>query len=191
MRILVLDGHPDPQSLVASLASAYADGARAAGHTVDLLALRAISFDPNLAFGYRQRTELSPDLVRARERITDAEHLVVAYLTWWGGWPALLKGFVDRTFLPGFAFAPRPNSPLSDPLLKGRSARMIVTMDAPAIYDWWVYGASSRRAMKTATLAFSGFSPVRVTVFDRIQGRSLAERTRMVDAARALGARGV
>jgi len=128
--------------------------------------------------------------VSARERITNAQHLVIAFPTWWGGWPALLKGFVDRTFLPGFAFSPRPNSLRSDPLLRGRSARLIVTMDAPSIYDWWVYGASSRRSMKTATLAFSGFSPVRTTVFDRIEARTAEERTRILERVGVLGSRG-
>lgn len=190
MRILVIDGHPDPESLTAALATRYATSARDAGHEVDHLPLRSLTFDTNLRGGYRERTELEPDLLSARERITSAQHLVIAYPTWWGGWPALLKGFVDRTFLPGFAFAPREGSLLTDPLLRGKSARIIVTMDAPSIYDWWVYGASSRRSMKTATLAFSGFSPVKTTVFDRIKQRTPQERTRMVEQVASLGARG-
>jgi putative NADPH-quinone reductase len=188
MRILVLDAHPDPQSLCAALAARYAEASKVAGHDVDLLSLRELRFDPNLGFGYRQRTELEPDLLAARERINRCQHLVVVYPTWWGAMPALLKGFFDRTFLPGYAFAPRENSLLSDPLLKGRSARLIVTMDAPSIYDWWVYGASSRRAVKTATLAYSGFSPVKTTVFDRIKLRKPEELTAMLKASARLGA---
>ena len=60
MRILVLDGHPDPESLTAWLAHRYASSAREAGHQIDHLPLRTLTFDTNLSRGYRERTNSSP-----------------------------------------------------------------------------------------------------------------------------------
>ena len=51
-----------------------------------------------------------------------ADHLVFVYPNWWSTVPALLKGLIDRMFVPGFAFKYRENSPFWDKLLKGKTA---------------------------------------------------------------------
>ena len=61
--------------------------------------------------------------------------------------PALLKGFFDRTFLPGFAFKYRNRSQLWDKLLSGRTADLLVTLDTPPWYFRWIYGAPAHRQM--------------------------------------------
>ena len=90
-----------------------------------------LDFNSILKHGYRQWTELEPDLLMIQQDIVDADHLVFEYPTWWGTCPALLKGLIDRVFLPGFAFKYRDNSLFWDKLLKGNTARLIVTMDTP------------------------------------------------------------
>ena len=119
-RILVILGHPSADSLSAALAQSYKEGAQAAGAQVRLLDLGALAFDPILRAGYRGEQALEPDLQAAQAQITWAEHLVWVYPTWWGAMPALLKGFIDRVFLPGFAFKYRQGSSLWDRLLAGR-----------------------------------------------------------------------
>jgi len=69
-----------------------------------ILIINELDFNPNLQFGYRKRTELEPDLLKAQELIKWADHLVWIYPVWWGSIPAIMKGFIDRVFLPGFAF---------------------------------------------------------------------------------------
>ena len=76
------------------------------------------------------------------------------YPTWWGTMPALLKGFIDKVFQPGFGFQYRNGSVWWDKLLKGRSARLIVTMDTPPLYFRWVYGRPGHNAMKKKILGF-------------------------------------
>lgn len=68
--------------------------------------------------------------------------------------PALLKGFIDRSFVPGFAFKYRRGNPLPAKLLGGRSARLITTMDAPPPWYYLVVGAPGHQAMKRATVHF-------------------------------------
>ncbi|GAB2779857.1 NAD(P)H-dependent oxidoreductase [Rhabdobacter roseus] len=168
-KVLIINGHPDGESLGAALAAAYRRGASQTSADIREITLAELDFDPNLRHGYRQRTELEPDLLRAQESIRWAEHLVWVYPVWWGGLPALLKGFLDRTFLPGFAFKHRPGSLWWDKLLVGKTARIISTLDQPAWYYWLVNGRPTYHAMKKMTLEFCGIKPVRTTTFGPVR----------------------
>jgi len=189
-RILLINGHPDQESFNFALAAAYKAGAVAAGFEVRELVIRDLQFSPNLSFGYRQRCELEPDLLRAQEWIKWADHLVWVFPVWWAGLPALLKGFLDRTFLPGFAFRKRGNSVWWDKLLTGKSARIISTLDQPAWYYWLVYGAPSHRAMKKCILGFCGITPVRITSIGPLRLSKPATRGKWLQKANRLGAQG-
>lgn len=82
--ILMINGHPDPESYCRALSDAYIQGARRSGSDVNLLDLSQMEFNPNLRYGYRKRTELEEDLVKAQELIRQADHLVFVYPLWWG-----------------------------------------------------------------------------------------------------------
>lgn len=189
-RILLINGHPDQESFNFALAAAYKAGATARGFEVRELVVRDLQFNPNLSYGYRQRTELEPDLVHAQEWIKWADHLVWIYPVWWAGLPALLKGFVDRVFLPGFAFRKRDNSVWWDKLLSGKSARIISTLDQPTWYYWIFNGQPSNRAMKKNTLEFCGVSPVRLTTIGPLRLSKPAARENWLKAVAKLGASG-
>ena len=109
-RVLVILGHPATNSFCGALADSYSEGANAAGNEVQFISLGSLSFDPILHNGYNTIQELELDLVAAKEAITWAQHIVFVYPIWWGAMPALLKGFIDRIFLPGFAFKYREGS---------------------------------------------------------------------------------
>lgn len=188
-KILLIDGHPAGGGVCDTLATAYEEGARAAGHELRRIRLRDLHFDPILHLGYGGEQALETDLAGAREAIAWAEHLVIVYPTWWGGMPALLKGFVERVFLPGFAFRYRKDSPLWDRLLKGRSARLIVTMDAPVLYDRLVNGRPGIRQLRKTILAFCGIAPIAVTAFGRARAADEATRTGWAKRVRRLAAR--
>ncbi|GLU54196.1 NAD(P)H-dependent oxidoreductase [Dyadobacter frigoris] len=186
-KILIINGHPDPESFAAGIADAYKKGALQAGAEIKELLLSNLDFNPILQFGYRKRTELEPDLLDAQQKILWAEHIVWVYPVWWGGTPALLKGFIDRTFLPGFAFKYRDNSVWWDKLLTGRSAHIISTLDQPAWYYWLVNGRPTYHTMKKMTLEFSGFKPVRTTTFGPIRKSTEEYRTKWLVKIEQLG----
>lgn len=190
-KILVILGHPNANSFNNALAERYADGAREGGHEVRILKLGELQFDPILRHGYQQRQELESDLQSAWEDIQWAQHLVWIFPTWWGVAPALLKGFLDRLFLPGLAFKYRPNSPWWDKYLTGRSARIITTMDSPGFYNWLVYRNANIRGLKNATLEFCGIKPVRVTTFDRLRFADEQRRQKMLEQVFALGKKAI
>ncbi|MBK9579650.1 MAG: NAD(P)H-dependent oxidoreductase [Fibrobacterota bacterium] len=175
-RILILDGHPDPESLCRSLGAAYQKGAIESGAQVRRKVLAELAFDPILHFGFRKRTELEPDLLECQQDILWAEHVVIIHPVWWSNLPALLKGFIDRVFLPGFAFQYRQNGLGWDKLLKGRTGRLIYTQDGPDWYYRWFVGRPSVRALKKGTLEFCGISPVRVSAVGPVRRSSQETR---------------
>lgn len=168
-KILVINGHPDKESFCFGLAAAYVKGAKESGAEVKELIIRDLKFNLNLEFGYQKRMELEPDLLDAQEKIKWADHLVWIYPVWWGSYPAIMKGFLDRTFLPGFAFKKRENSVWWDKLLTNKSARIICTLDQPAWYYWLAYREPSTNAFKKLTLEFCGIKPVSVTTIGPIR----------------------
>lgn len=195
--ILILQGHPDHESFVAALAAAYAEGASSRGAGVRTIALRDLDFDPILRRGFHGEQPLEPDLEVALAAIREARHVVFAFPTWWAAPPALVKGFVDRVFLPGLTFRYEPGQLLPVGLLRGRSARMITTMDSPAVWYWWKHGRSVHGAFVEGTLDFVGFGPIATrTVYGvrdmdaRARARALADGRRDGEAdAAKLGAR--
>jgi putative NADPH-quinone reductase len=102
-KVLVILGHPRLESFNAALASSYIEGAQETEAEVKQLDLARLEFasDSAAAPDYDNRVkEIEPSLKEAQELIRWADHLVFIYPTFWGDMPALLKGFIDRAFLP-------------------------------------------------------------------------------------------
>lgn len=188
-RILLILGTPKSDGLCHALADAYSNGARAQGHVVRQLRLGELQFDPILREGYGQHQALEPDLLEAQRQIHWAEHLVFVYPVWWGGVPALLKGFFDRTFLPGFAFKYRNRSQLWDKLLSGRTADLLVTLDTPPWYFRWIYGAPAHRQMVRTILGFCGIKTRHLSEFAPVRPSSEEQRQGWLRRAERLGVR--
>lgn len=162
-RILVISGHPDKESLNAALTNAYVKGAKSSGSDVEVINIRDLDFNPNLKYGYKKRTELESDLLNAQSLIHWADHLAWIYPVWWGSVPAIMKGFIDRVFLPEFAFKKRPGSVWWDKYLTDKTARLICTMDQPPWFYRLRYGSPSHKAMKQMTLQYVGIKKVKIT----------------------------
>lgn len=187
-RTLLILGHPSPDSFNAALADAYADAARQAGRELRRIDLHALKFDPILHGAYRGAQPLEPDLQAAQADILWAEEIVWVYPVWWGGLPALLKGFLDRVLLPGFAYKFHQGHRSWDKLLKGRTARIVVTLDTPGWYDRLVYGRPAWRQMKHTILQFCGMKLLSTTTFAPIATSKPEERARWLAEVRRLAA---
>ena len=185
--ILIINAHPDKESFCFALAESYKIGASKDNPNVKLIHLIDLKFNPILIFGYRKISELEPDLVQIQNYILWANHLVFVYPNWWATFPALLKGFIDRVFVPGFAFKYRENSPFWDKLLKGKTARLIVTMDTPSWYYWLINRSAGHNAMKIGVLEFCGIKPVKIKVFSPIKSSNETKRKKWLEELAALG----
>jgi len=186
VNILIINGHPDPHSFNQSIFDTYKQSAHEAGHDTDSIELHQLQFTPNLRYGYRQRTELEPDLLEAWQKIQHADHLVWIYPVWWGSMPALLKGFIDRLFLPGMAFRYKPDSIWWDKLLKGKTAEIINTLDTPVWYYKWVLHEYGTRVMRRAVLGFCGIKTVRTTYIAPVRKSEEIFRTKALERIKKL-----
>jgi putative NADPH-quinone reductase len=187
-KILVLLGHPNWDTMCGYLATRYEEGAREAGHEVKRVNLGELQFDPILHKGYKEIQALEPDLLQLQNDFRWADHITVVYPNWWSTMPALLKGLLDRMFLPGFAFRMRKGSLLGlwDKLLKGRTGRLIVTMDNPPLLDRLFMGDYTHDIRK-GVFWFSGIWPTRVTAVGKIKNMSPEDRTAAGDKVYKLG----
>jgi len=186
-KILVINGHPDKTSFCSELAKSYKKGADSSGAECILVNIIDLKFDPVLYFNYNTKTELEPDLLHIQEEILNSDHLVFVYPNWWGTYPALLKGFIDRVFVPGFAFKYRKNSPFWDKLLTGKTARLIVTMDTPKWYYSLFYKNTGFHAIKTGVLQFCGIKPVSITSFSPVRSADETKRKKWLNEIEEIG----
>ena len=189
-RTLVILGQPSTTSFCAALADACIASAEKAGHQVRVLRLGELAFDPILHNGYTQVQALEPDLLRAQSDILWATHLVFVFPIWWGGVPALMKGFIERIFLPGFAFKYRPGKAFPDKLLSGRTAHLLVTLDTPPWYYRWFQRMPGIHQMRSTTLAFCGITPIKTLMFGPVLGSKPAQREKWLKQAGALIGKG-
>ncbi len=188
-KILIINAHPYDQSLGTAIASAYEKGAKEAGAEVKRINLYDLKFDPILHKGYHEIQELEPDLKMAQEAITWAEHLVFVYPIWWLNIPALFKGFIDRIILPGFGFKYASSKLFPEKLLKNKSARLLVTMDAPVWFNWLMYGNGGKSSLCGGVLGFCGVGPVCCTNFDKVKFRGPKEIESWLKKAEQMGRR--
>jgi NAD(P)H dehydrogenase (quinone) len=187
--VLIIHGHPVNDTFVDQLTERYISGVLKAGSEVKELVLKNLNFNINFKEGYRGNQQLEPDLQKAQELILWADHLVFFYPNWWATYPAMLKGFIDRTFLPGFAFKYRKGSAKPEQLLLGKTARLVVTMDSPVWYYYLVQRAPGHHSMRQGILHFCGIKPVRITSLGSMKKSTPKQRQKWLDLMLKFGSK--
>lgn len=162
MRILVVHAHPVPESFNAALHRAVVGRLAGAGHHVDDCDLYAEGFEPCLSADERRAYH---DVARNRdpvaahvERLLAAEALVLVFPVWNFGFPAILKGWFDRVFVPGVSFD------LSDgrtrPALTNIRKLGAVTSYGGSRLRAMLVGDPPRKVVTRVLRAATGFAPV-------------------------------
>lgn len=143
-RVLIVVAHPEPKSFNHALAAAAAEGLRAAGHSVTVSDLAGEGFRADL--GPHDVTEradparfhvqgeqahaarhghYADEIAREQRRVAEADILILQFPIWWGGPPALLKGWIDRVLSYGFAYV--DGRRFDTGVFRGRRALVSVT----------------------------------------------------------------
>lgn len=183
MKTLVIDGHPNPDSLTAALAARYAE----ACDDARLLVVRDLDFDLRLHGGYGSDQPTEPDIENTIAALFEADHIVIATPVWWGSVPATLKGFFDRAFRIGETYRYSERG-FPEGLLAGRSGRLIVTSDSPRWYLALV-GDTTVRQVRRTTMKFCGIKPVKLSRFTGVRHASPEQRRTWLDEIAQAAAR--
>jgi len=185
-KIAIIVGSPLKDSYCEALGRAYQRGAESAGHEARLLLLGDLQFDAVLREGYRREQPLEPDLIKARDAMKAADHLVFVFPLWCGDMPALMKGFIERILQPDL-LAWQRNNKTKWKVFQGKSARIVMTMGMPGWFYRWYYGAHALKLMKRNILHFAGIKPVRSTIFGMIEAAGDDKRRAWLREVEAMG----
>jgi putative NADPH-quinone reductase len=189
-RVAIIQGHPDAAGhhLLHALADAYAEGAIAARHEVRRIEVAKLEFPLLRTQVDFEAGVLPPALVQPQDDMRWAQHWVFLFPLWHGTMPALLKGFLEHIFRPGFALEYKKGG-FPKRLLAGRSARLVVTMGMPVLLYRWYFGAYGLRSFERSILSFAGIKPIGESLY----GLTFADekkRARWIEEMRRRGKRG-
>lgn len=191
-QIAIIQGHPDAQHhhFGHALAEAYAEGAATSGNEVAFINVAKIDF-PLLRSKEDFEHGVPPaSIQQAQQTLKQADHLVIIYPLWLGAMPALLKGFFEQVFRPSFISDNPETGKAGKRLLKGKSARIVVTMGMPAFAYRWFYRAHSLKNLERNILSFCGIGPIKESLIGMIEAEDDAGRKKWIEKMRTFGSRG-
>ncbi|MEP1209229.1 MAG: NAD(P)H-dependent oxidoreductase [Rhizobiaceae bacterium] len=188
-KIAVIQGHPDGSvnHLCHALAQAYIEGAESADHQVELVDLGQLDF-PLLRDqkDWEKGISNTPEVLKtAQAAFVDADHITFIYPLWLGTMPAVLKGFLEQIFRPGMALSYDEGFP--KPLLKGKSARVVITMGMPALVYRWYFLAHGLKNLERSILGIAGIRPIRSTLYGSVESVSDEKRAGWIEKMKTLG----
>jgi putative NADPH-quinone reductase len=188
-RIAIIVGHARKDTYCEALGEAYRRGAEAGGHKATLIVTSKMMFDPILREGFTKIQPLENDLQVAHDAIMEADHLVFIFPLWLGTLPAIFKGFLERVLQPDLV-EPSKKGKFAK-ILKGKSARVIMTMGMPGFIYRWYFGAFALRMLKRNILEFVGVSPIRATIHGMIEAVTQEKRQSWLADAEAMGRKAI
>jgi NAD(P)H dehydrogenase (quinone) len=188
-RHVVVLSHPNAQSFNAQVCRAYVDELERRRHRVVLRDLYALKFDPVLRMddleGARSGT-VPWDVRVEQEHVMWADVVTFISPIWWIGWPAMLKGYVDRVFALNFAYRYTPGG--VEGCLGGKRA-VIITSSGSTAENWAETGkrAAVHTAQDVYTMEFCAITMVEHLHFAPLGRRTRPERFgEMLDEVREL-----
>jgi NAD(P)H dehydrogenase (quinone) len=127
-----------------------------------------MAFDPILHEGFERIQPLEPELASAHDAIFAADHMLLIFPLWLGDMPAILKGFLERVLQPDVIEPYKKGKFVK--LLKGKTARIVITMGMPGFFYKLWFGAPALKVLRRAILHPMGVSPIRTTLLGRVDG---------------------
>ena len=159
MKVLVVYAHPNPDSFNHAVLERFVEGLQFKNHEVKILDLYAQGFDPLLSaadLASLQSGETPADIKAQQDKVAWAEGLAFIFPIWWSSMPAILKGWIDRVFSLGFAYAFTEEGPVG--LLKQQKALLITTSGGDqAFFD---HSGIQKAIQMTVDLGIFGFTGI-------------------------------
>lgn len=190
MNVLVIYAHPNPDSFNHAILQQFQAGLVSQGHTLEILDLYALGFNPLLSasdLAALQQGETPPEIRFHQEKVAWAEGLAFIFPIWWSSMPAVLKGWIDRVFSLGFAYAFREEGPLG--LLKHRKALLITTAGGDQVFfDQSGIQKAIQMTIDLGIFGFTGIAKVQHEFFYNVVQADPEVRKQYLETAFSLGA---
>ncbi len=185
--VLIIQGHPDAtkQHFCHAIASAYKNGARNRNCSVKTINVARLDFPILHTQEEFETGTLIDDIKNAQNDIHWADHIVIIYPLWLGTMPALLKGFFEQTFRYGFIISNEAKK-MPKKLLKGKSARVIITMGMAAFIYKWFFRAHSLKILQRNILGILSIKPVKHCMIGTVDSSGV-KREKWLKKIQALG----
>jgi putative NADPH-quinone reductase len=187
--IVIIQGHPDAAGghFGHALAQAYLEAARAAGHRAEVIDVAHLDFPVLRSKEEFERGVVPPAICAAQAGIERADHLVILFPLWLGTMPSRLQAFFEQVFRPEFVQLQAEAGAAPRRRLKGKSARIVVTMGMPALAYRWFFGGHGVRNLRRDILGFCGIGPVRESLIGGVENADGRGRARWLARLRTLG----
>lgn len=190
MNILIILGHPDPQSFNHALAAGVQEALLADGHDVSLRDLAAEGFDPRLSAAELDGRDAVPEDVRPYvDELDAAEGIVIVHPNWWGQPPAILKGWIDRVLRAGVAYRfEEGDSGEGVPvgLLKAGAAVVLNTSNTPQARELKAFGDPLEALWRRCVFELCGVRVFHRRMFGVIVTSTRQQRLSWIEEAQAL-----
>lgn len=178
--ILIIYAHPGPAGQHAYFlekVKQLLDEKKSTDINYEVLDLYALDYEPRLKSNELYTAgnrEIGTDTAQFQARIKEANSLLFIYPTWWQNMPAILKGFLDKTFISGFAYYYKGHLPIG--LLKGKKAAAFTATGQPRWFNFLVKRGRSLKVLLNDVLNFSG---IKTKGFSLGNSRSLTEERKI------------
>lgn len=183
MKYLIVYAHPNPNSFNSAELQTLGSALKQGGHDVRVRDLYAEKFNPVLGpsdFQALASGSFPADIAAEQSHIRWADVLVFLYPVWWAGMPAMMKGYVDRVFLKGFAYDYGRDGSIV-PLLSGKKAAVFSTTGTPSeFYEKSGMHKSMRQTADEGIFAFCGVEVLRHDFFGGIPSSTAEQRAAML-----------
>ncbi|MBU4304021.1 MAG: NAD(P)H-dependent oxidoreductase [Candidatus Omnitrophica bacterium] len=188
MRYLIIYAHPNPKSYNHAILNIIEDKLKKNGCDFEVRDLYKLKFNPVLSgedLPSIQQRQVPSDIRIEQEHIKKADVLIFIHPIWWFGMPAVIKGYIDRVFSYGFAYAVDKNSVKG--LLNGKKVMIFNTTGGPEEnYKDMGYGAALKATIEKGIFEFCGMQVIRHKYFYAVPYISDEQRKAMLEDLRAM-----
>jgi NAD(P)H dehydrogenase (quinone) len=179
MKHLIIYSHPNPKSFNHAILETYTLALAAGGHEVRVRDLYKLNFDPVLKArelaGF-VKGKYPKDIKIEQTHVRWSEIITLIGPIWWGGFPANLRGYMERVFCLGFAYDKTPRGLLAD-----KKIFSINTIGAPAkVYEDAGLFKAMDKLSDEIVFSFCAFKIIGHKYFSSVTTCSPAERENML-----------
>ena len=161
MKVVIVFNHPYEGSYCNAILNSTMSGLNKGNHKTDLIHLDKERFNPVMSLedlrGFKDRRAVDPKVIEYKQRLEDAEHLVLIFPIWWELMPAMTKGFIDKVIFPGVAYDYTNKGLMKKKFLKMNGVTLITTMNTASFFYRILFGNAIKKTVLFGTFWKTGY----------------------------------